>query len=155
MTATVVRELMTTHPVFISETATLQDAARLMKRINCGVLPVGSEYDLEGIITDRDIVIRALANGSDIFSKRVRDFMSRDVHICHENDLLRNAAELMHRHNVSRLIVKDYKGKVSGILSFGGILRRDPVQAELTEVVEHAVGWKNRHLPVPSQAAAR
>lgn len=137
---TKVKDLMTPHPQLISPDTTLQEAARKMKRLNCGVLPVGTKDKLEGIITDRDIVIRAVAKGGDISDEKVRVHMSKNIYACSEDDTLREAADQMHQHKISRLVVKNQQGKTTGILTFGCILRKDTNVAEVSDVVEHAVG---------------
>lgn len=139
---TKVKELMTADPVIISADTTLMEAAQKMKMIECGVLPVGSWEKLEGIITDRDIVIRAVADGLDMASSKVRDFMTAEVFYCNEEATLAEAAEEMRRHKVSRLAVKDDSGKACGIITFGAILRKDDSLREIGNVVECAVGKK-------------
>ncbi len=128
--------------VRISPDATLQEAGKKMQEVDCGILPVGNGSKLEGIITDRDIVIRAVAQGKNPAKEKVRDYMTREVHICKESDKLDVAAEQMREFQVSRLIVEDDKGNISGILTFGSILRKDPSAREIAEVVECAVGEK-------------
>lgn len=139
---TKVKALMTPHPVLISPESTLQQAAQKMEEINCGVLPVGTEDNVEGIITDRDIVIRAIARGENPKKEKVGDYMTEKAYSCKENDTLQQAADLMRKHQVSRLIVKDANGKVSGILSFGCILRKDGNAGEIADVIQHATGRK-------------
>ncbi len=137
---TQVKEMMTPHPEMISPTATLQQAARRMKSVKCGALPVGTENKLKGIITDRDIVIRILAEGKNPTTEKVGDHMSAPVFACNEDDTLEDAAEKMQQHKVSRLIVRNHEGKVTGILSFGSILRNDASPKEVAGVVKHACG---------------
>ncbi|MCB2081685.1 MAG: CBS domain-containing protein [Rickettsiales bacterium] len=140
MRNTKVKEVMTAHPTLISPDATLQEAAQKMEEVDCGILPVGKESKLEGMITDRDIVIRAISRGKNPAKEKVKDFMSRQVYSCKAHDTLIEAATQMNKHNVSRLIVKDDSGRVSGILSFGCILRKDASADEIVDVVEHARG---------------
>ncbi|MBN8531281.1 MAG: CBS domain-containing protein, partial [Alphaproteobacteria bacterium] len=90
---TKVKELMTKDPVIVPASTTLQEAGRKMKSLECGVLPVGSWDKPEGIITDRDIVIRAVADGVDVTSAEVRDYMTSEVYYCQEDDTLENAAQ--------------------------------------------------------------
>lgn len=137
---TKVKELMTPHPEFISANATLQEAAKKMEMINCGALPVGTKNQLIGIITDRDIVIRALACEKNPKTAKVGDFMSKEVYGCNENDALEDAAEKMLQHKVSRLVVRNKDSMVTGILSFGGILRNDANPKEIASIVKHACG---------------
>lgn len=138
MQNTKVKALMTEHPVLIKPDITLDEAARKMKDVDCGVLPVGTKDKLQGIITDRDIVIRALAKGKDPAKEKVKDYMTAKVYACNEDDFLEDAADKMRDHKVSRLVVKNHEGKVTGILSFGGILRKNADADEVANVVKHA-----------------
>ncbi|MAL80826.1 MAG: signal transduction protein [Sneathiella sp.] len=131
---------MTHTPVFIGPEESLIKAAEQMKAKNCGVLPVGNAKGIEGVITDRDIVVRAVAKGKDPTSEKVKNYMSKHVYSCFETDTLQKAAEEMRKHKVSRLLVKDQAGAVTGILSFGHILRNGSSASEVSRVVELAVG---------------
>ena len=147
---TQVKELMTSHPEMISPAATLDQAAKKMKAVKCGALPVGTENKLKGIITDRDIVIRpqganlwitvTLAEGKNPATEKVGDYMSDPVFACNEKDTLEDAAEKMQQHKVSRLVVRNHEGKVTGILSFGSILKNDANPKEVASIVKHACG---------------
>lgn len=140
MKKTKVKEIMKTDVELISPEATLADAARKMKELECGVLPVGSENKIEGVITDRDIVVRAISEGKNPAEEKVRDHMTEDVCSCGETDMLKEAAQMMHDNNVSRLVVMDDTGGVSGILTFGSILRKDNDDTEISEIVACATG---------------
>lgn len=142
MQDTLVKELMTLRPVIVSPDASLKEAARLMDEVDCGILPVGNESNFEGILTDRDIVVRAVAWGKDITKEKVRDYMSPRVFFCEETDTLKQAADKMRDHQVSRLIVRDANKKPRGILTFGCILRKTSDIGEISDAVEHAVGRK-------------
>ncbi len=142
MAQTKVKELMRRNPEVISPDSTIKEAAQKMKFLDCGVLPVGDKDILEGIITDRDIVLSAVAKGKDISQERVRDHMTYQVFGCREEDSLEEAAQQMHDHQVNRLVVRDDSGKVSGILSFGRIIREDADATEIAKVVEYAVSGK-------------
>lgn len=142
MKTTKVSELMTDHPFLISPEATLQKAAEMMKKVNCGFLPVGTKSKLQGVITDRDIVIRAIAEGKDPDYETVETYMTPAVYSCNENDYLEDAAEKMQEHKVTRLVVKNAKGRVTGILSLGALLRREVGAREAAKVVDHLLGSK-------------
>lgn len=137
---TKVKELMTPHPELISPSATLLQAAKKMEAVNCGALPVGTEKNLKGIITDRDIVIRALAHGKNPATEKVSSYMTEQVFACNENDTLETAAEKMQQHKVSRLVVRNREGNAVGILSFGGILRNEADPKEVAAAVRHCCG---------------
>lgn len=139
-TVTKVKELMTADPALISPEETIEEAAKKMDKVDCGVLPVCAGRKLVGIITDRDIVIRAIAKGKDPSREKVSDYMTSTVLTCSENDTLEEAAEKMHQHKISRLVVTDGKEGVIGVLSFGHVFRKDVCAHEIAEVLKHAAG---------------
>lgn len=140
MQNTKVKDIMTKNPTIINKNVTLKNAAEKMRELDCGVLPVGEKDNVYGIITDRDIVIRAIAKGKPPESEQVESCMTSEVFFCNESDTLQQAADTMHKNQVSRLVVKDDNGKVCGILSFGCILRKKASTAEIADVVAHALG---------------
>jgi len=137
-----VKEFMKTDIELISPDATLAEAARKMKDLECGVLPVGTQRNLEGVITDRDIIIRAIAEGKNPETEIVSEYMTDEVCCCAETDMVRDAAKMMHDNNVSRLVVKDNVGNVRGMLTFGSILRKENDQTSVTDIVSCATGNK-------------
>ncbi|MEZ0226572.1 MAG: CBS domain-containing protein [Alphaproteobacteria bacterium] len=141
----VVKDLMWPKPELVSPNATLKEAAARMEEKGCGVLPVGSDSRVEGIITDRDIVIRAISKGKDPDSERVSTYMTTKVHFCKETDSIRDAAELMKKNNIGRLAVMGPDNKLSGILSFGHILRNDAEPEEVADVVTRVAERSNGH----------
>ena len=143
MKNTKVKDIMTASPILVSPNSTLEQAAFRMKDYDCGMLPVGTAGHLEGVITDRDIVLRAVAEGKDITIETVKNYMSHDIFACSEEDVFEDAIEKMQLHQVSRLIVKDKNGQASGILSFGGILRKSGDVAKIATIVKRAVGSKD------------
>ncbi len=140
MTATKVKDLMAANPALIAPDATLQEAARKMQELDCGFLPVGSAGKAEGILTDRDIIIRAVAEGKNPAQEKVRDYMTKEVCACEEGDTLEDAAEIMNENSVSRLVVRDGSGKISGVLTFGRIIRSNDNREETSTVVDCATG---------------
>ncbi|MDX2027211.1 MAG: CBS domain-containing protein [Alphaproteobacteria bacterium] len=142
MFPTRVKDLMREDPVIIPSNLTLEEAAQKMEAINCGVLPVGTDDKIEGIITDRDIVIRAVAKGKDITKERVRDHMTAQVCSCQQDDTPDRAAGLMRENNVNRVIVEDEDGRPCGILTFGHIIRKNDSMTEIATAIECAVGRK-------------
>ena len=139
---TKVKDLMKAEPETISADSSLKEAAQKMESIDCGVLPVGAQDKPEGIITDRDIVLRAVAKGKDVTKEKVKDYMTGKVFFCYENDTLEEAARAMHENHVNRLLVKDDSGRMSGILSFGCILRKEEHLEDIHKVLECTVGKK-------------
>lgn len=140
MSTTRVKDMMECSPEMISPEATLQEAAQKMQKVDCGFLPVGTDKAPEGIITDRDIVIRAIAAGKDPRTEKVRDYMTKGICACAEGDSLEKAAKIMNENAVSRLVVRNGQGTVSGILTFGHILRTNDNRAETSDIVAQATG---------------
>ncbi|HEU5046619.1 MAG TPA: CBS domain-containing protein [Rickettsiales bacterium] len=139
---TKVRDIMKANPVIITSEHSLQDAAMKMEMLRCGILPVMTNGILEGVITDRDIVLRAVARGKDIAKEKVGNHMTTELFFCSEHDLLDKAAETMREHNVNRLLVKDRNGELRGILSFGAILKKDNKMQEISQIIECTMGKK-------------
>ena len=119
------KDLMWSKPPIVSPDTTLLEAASKMTKVNAGVLPVGRDGEVEGIITDRDIVTRAVSEGKVPAQARVSDFMTSNIYSCKETDTIKAAAEIMKKKKVSRLAVMNGQNKFSGILSFGHIFRDD------------------------------
>jgi CBS domain-containing protein len=119
-----VRELMTSDPATLAPEATLGEAATLMKQEDCGSIPIVQGGRLVGIVTDRDIVIRAIAAGKDPRSTRVSDVMSADPVTIGPDDDAKDAERLMADRQIRRLPVCD-DGKLSGILVLGQLARRE------------------------------
>lgn len=116
-----ISEIMTVRFETIDSTSTLTDAARQMKEFNVGFLPVKEGAGLIGVVTDRDIVIRALAEKQNPGSTQVKDIISSDIVYCFEDDSIEDAVRLMEANQVRRLIVCRSDRTPVGIVSLGDI----------------------------------
>ena len=116
-----IKDIMTRGVETVSPQTTLQEAAARMKTLDVGPLPVCDGDRIEGMVTDRDIVVRGIAEGRDPRTTKVSDVMSRDVVTCAENDDVKVAARTMKEKQIRRLLVVDEKHKVSGIVSLGDV----------------------------------
>jgi CBS domain-containing protein len=108
----------------ISPTQTIRDAARIMAKIDAGVLPVGENDRLVGVITDRDITIRAVAEGKAPTTK-VNEVMSKEVLYCFDDQDLDEVAQNMADMKVRRLPVVNRDKRLVGIISFGDLARNE------------------------------
>lgn len=140
MQNTKVKDIMATDPIMVKPEDSLQDAACMMKETDCGCLPVGTKDKVEGIITDRDIIVRAVCDKKDLETEKVSDYMTDKVFAVKETDTLEAAAKVMHKNGVGRVIVKDSKGSITGLLSFGRMLREGEDKDEVSNVVSCATG---------------
>jgi CBS domain-containing protein len=112
-----------------SPTQSIRKAARIMAKIDVGVLPVGEKDRLVGMITDRDIAVRAVAEGK-AASTKVRDIMSEEVLYCFEDQDLEEVARNMSIMKIRRLPVVNRDKRLVGIISFGDLARNeDPTTA--------------------------
>jgi CBS domain-containing protein len=100
---------------------TLQCAAEKMRELDVGSLPVCDNGHLAGVITDRDITIRAVANGSDPAAMTVREVMTPEVLSCFEDDEVEEAARIMQENQVRRIMVLNEANELVGITSLGEI----------------------------------
>jgi CBS domain-containing protein len=131
-----IKEIMTGDFETISSGSSLTAAARKMQSLNVGVLPVEEEGRIIGLITDRDIVVRGLAEGHEPSSTEVRDILTADLVCCHENDTVEEAVRLMEDNKVRRLIVCDRDGTPVGIVSLGDIAAKSGQEQLAGEALE-------------------
>jgi CBS domain-containing protein len=99
---------------------TLRDAAKAMKQLDIGVLPVGEHDKLVGMVTDRDIAIRGIAEGKGSDTK-VREVMSHEVKYCFEDEEVEHVAQNMAELQVRRLPVLNRDKRLVGIVSLGDL----------------------------------
>ena len=116
-----VKNVMTRGVECVSPDATLQEAARKMRDLDVGPLPVCDNDRLAGMLTDRDITVRAVAEGRDPRAAKVRDAMSAGIDYCFEEDDVEQAARLMRERQVRRLAVLNRDKRLVGILSLGDL----------------------------------
>jgi CBS domain-containing protein len=116
-----VREIMTQNPDVIDEATPIRDAAQIMRDINVGALPVSREDTVVGFLTDRDIVVRLLAENRNPEETTAGEIMTDKVYAVTEDSDLQQAVLAMEQMKVRRLLVTDANGEVVGILSTGDI----------------------------------
>ena len=119
-----VRDVMSRDVLVASPTQSIRDAAKMMAKIDAGVLPVGENDRLVGMITDRDIAIRAVAEGKAPITK-VRDVMSDEVLYCFDDQDLDEVAQNMGDSKVRRLPVVNREKRLVGIISLGDLARNE------------------------------
>jgi len=128
---------MTPSVLTVSRDTPLADAARLMRDSDVGPLPVADEGRLVGVLTDRDITIRAVADGKDPFSTRVDEVMTPKVVCCLDTDDVEHAAEMMQSAQLRRLLVVSEDGRLAGIVSLGDIAVRIGNDTLSGETLQH------------------
>jgi CBS domain-containing protein len=153
-----VREIMTSDVAYAAPDTTLEEIAVLMRDENVGAIPVLDEEVLVGLVTDRDIVVRCIAEGKDASERTAEDVISENLETVEPEDDVDEAAQIMARRQVRRLpVVED--GKLVGMLSLGDIAvkQSDDRAGEALESVSEGVRPSRaaRLAAKPAQAEAQ
>jgi len=130
------KEIMTPNPECVSPEDSLQDAARKMRNLDVGPLPVCDNDRLAGMITDRDIVISAVAEGRNPQTTRVREVMTGEVISCFEDQDVQEAARTMQERQVRRLVVLNRDKRMVGIVSLGDLATETGDKRKSGEVLQ-------------------
>jgi len=130
------KEIMTPNVEAISPGDTLEQAARKMEELNVGPLPVCEDDRIVGMLTDRDITVRATAAGCDPKTTLVSDAMSQDIISCYEDQDVQEAARLMKEKQIRRLLVLNRANKLVGIVSLGDLATEAGDQGQPGEVLK-------------------
>jgi CBS domain-containing protein len=119
-----IREIMTSNPSTVELDKTVVDAARIMKQEDAGVVPVTENGRLTGMVTDRDIAIRVVAEGKDPKSTAVREVASSNLVTIDPEQDLDEALRLMAQHQVRRLPVVEEDGRLVGVVAQADVARQ-------------------------------
>lgn len=136
-----IQDIMTRDVEVVRPDTSLEEAAQKMKALDIGPLPICDGERLVGMLTDRDITIRAVAEGRDPHNTRVSEVMTPDVVYCFEDQEVGDAVRIMEQYQIRRLLVLNHDKRLVGIVSLGDLAVRD-VAAEdegLDEEVLQAV----------------
>jgi CBS domain-containing protein len=119
------REIMRERVATLPPQASLADAARLMKTVGCGMIPICSpDKEIVGVLTDRDIVIRACAEGRSLAKTPVSAIMTKELVTCEASDSVHSAEELLARHQKARILVTE-GGRLVGVISLPDIAQNE------------------------------
>jgi len=142
------QDIMARDPRCVTPRTSIQDAARLMRTEDVGALPViesDSSRKLVGIITDRDITIRAVADGRDIGSVTVSDIMSKDATTAKASDSVDDVMKVMGREQVRRIPIVDERDQLVGIVSQADVVLRAKSDTKSEHTVEKISEPGGRH----------
>jgi CBS domain-containing protein len=136
------RDIMTRNVEVVNGNASLKEAATKMKELDVGLIPVCDGDRLKGLLTDRDITIRATANGRDPSKTKVSEVMSTDIAYCLEDQAVDEAVILMEARQIRRLPILNQDKQLVGIVSLADIAvhvgDRDLTGETLEEISEPA-----------------
>lgn len=136
---TTCRDVMTKNPVYALPHDTVAEVARLMKDKDIGPVPIVQDRDgtqLVGIVTDRDLAIKVVADGLDPVTTRVSDVMTTDVVTCREDDKIDKALNAMSKHQLRRIPVVDTNNMLVGIIAQADVATRMNEPEKTGEVVK-------------------
>jgi CBS domain-containing protein len=131
-----VRDVMTANPECVSERDSLRDVARIMKDRDTGVVPVVDGKKIIGLITDRDIVVRGLAEGKNLESTRIAEIISTTIRSVREDASVNDALTLMSTAEIRRVPVVNGANELVGILSLGDIASEGNQDGKVGKAVE-------------------
>jgi len=137
-----VRDVMTSNPRTVSPNDSIQVAARIMREEDCGVVPVVENGCPVGIVTDRDIVIRAVADGAG--DKSVREIATTDLVFVKPDASTKDAEKLMSERQVRRLPVVE-NGRLIGIVSLGDIAVKEGKDSRTGDTLENISEGVKKH----------
>ena len=130
MTGYRVSDVMTKQVVYLSSETTLDEAARVMKEADIGDVVVTDGASLAGLLTDRDIVVRAVAERADPSKTTIGSIITREVVMIEQHSTAGEAVSLMRERNIRRVLVCDNERKLVGIVSLGDLaMQLDPTSA--------------------------
>ena len=134
------QDIMSADPVCVTPQTSMEEAARLMKDHNVGVLPVVTEEgsrELVGVITDRDIAIRHVAEGHASPDRPVREAMSENVKMCRADTSVEDVMETMGREQIRRIPIVDERGSLVGMVSQADVVLEAKSDGKAEEMVEN------------------
>lgn len=135
------RDVMTPNPQTVEPDAPVEQAARIMRDSDTGVVPVVQHGRPVGMVTDRDIVVRAVAEGREALGRPVSDFASTDLVTAPPEMSTKEAAALMGQRQVRRLLVCE-NDRVVGVASLGDLAVKDSDDRAGTAIKEISQGVK-------------
>ncbi|WP_405115079.1 CBS domain-containing protein [Micromonospora sp. NBC_01405] len=133
-----VSDVMTKQVVYLSAETTLDEAARVMQEADIGDVVVTDGASLAGMLTDRDIVVRAVAERSDPASTTIGSIVTREVVMIEQHATAGEAASLMRERGVRRILVCDNERKLVGIVSLGDLAMQLDPNSALSDISEQA-----------------
>ena len=138
-----ISDVMTPDPKTVGPSDSIQKAAQVMRDEDTGVVPVVEDGRVTGVVTDRDIVLRAVADGD--FQAKVEDVVSDDVITATPDMTTAEAAELMSEHQIRRLPVIDTDDRLIGIVSLGDLAVKEGRDARMGDTLEKVSEGVKRH----------
>lgn len=131
-----ISEIMTKEPKYIAPDESLQEAARQLRDMDVGMIPIGDGVKLKGMLTDRDITVRVIAEGVDPQTVCVSDVMTPEVIYAYEDQDVEEAARIMEEQQIRRLIILNRDKDMVGIVALADLANKAKDPAVESEALE-------------------
>ena len=118
-----IQQIMTQGVEFVEGDTPIINAAELMRDEDIGFLPVCENDRIVGTVTDRDITIRAVAQGFDPRTATVREVMTQEVFYCYADEDVEHAGKVMQENEVRRMLILNRQKRLAGVISLGDIAK--------------------------------
>ena len=132
-----IRDVMTANPECVGEKDSIRDVARIMKDKDTGVVPVVEGRRIIGLITDRDIVVRGLAEGRNLENAKVNELMTKGVQSVREDASVNEVLSMMGNSEIRRVPVVNGNDELVGIVSLGDIASQGNQDGKVGKAVEN------------------
>jgi CBS domain-containing protein len=132
-----ISDIMTRDVRCVAPNDSLQRAAKAMHELDVGALPVWDGQNLIGMVTDRDITIRGVAEGKQVDSTPVSEVMSGDVQCCFEDDQIDDVMQKMQDSQIRRVPVMDRQNRLVGMVSLGDLATKTGADDEVQDTLEN------------------
>jgi CBS domain-containing protein len=153
-----IADIMTTNPDWCVPEASTTQAARIMKRMNVGIVPVlesETSRKLIGVVTDRDLCLTVIANGEHPDAIRVKQVMTTGAVTCRPDDDIQTAADLMRENQIRRVPIVDDQRVLQGMLSLADVLQRSNLSSDATHSTLKKVMEPSRQASKPRAEAEK
>lgn len=131
-----IKDVMTPDVVTLSPTSKATQAAEAMKSLNVGAIPICDGKRLLGMVTDRDLVVRVMAEHRNPETEMIRSIMTTDVDYCYEDQTVEEAAQVMQDRQVRRMPIINHDKELVGIVSLGDVAMKGTDQSTTAEALE-------------------
>jgi CBS domain-containing protein len=131
-----IKDVMTADVVTLAPTAKVTEAAEAMKSLNVGAIPICDGRRLLGMVTDRDLVVRVMAEHRNPETETISSIMTTDVDYCYEDQTVEEAAHVMEDRQVRRMPIINHDKELVGIVSLGDVAVKGVDQSTTAEALE-------------------
>lgn len=140
-----IRDVMTPNPSTVSERDSIREVARIMKDQDTGVVPVCDGKKIIGLVTDRDIVVRLIADGKDPLNSKVSEVMTKNIRKVQDDATVNDVLKLMSSAEIRRIPVVNGNDDLVGIVSIGDLSTKTNQDGKIGRAIEEISEARPNH----------